>query len=226
MFEIAEDNKSAIFTSYTTVMSIATSEAWISNAMQMLMHTSTELYNHTINVALLTACIVREDGKRNYDPYQVVLGALLHDIGYAGTVNKARGNPFEEMTDIEKLLFGNHIQIGMNYIENHVSSQAVKDIVAMHHEYLDGSGFPAHLISKHIPRHTRIVTVVNEFVNQLSNETQKFASDSLLRVRKKMSVLIETGKIDNEILEMLYKRLGVISELLSSITSILLSPES
>lgn len=49
--------------------------------MQMLMQTSTELYNHTINVALLTACIVREDEKRGYDPYEVVLGALLHDIG-------------------------------------------------------------------------------------------------------------------------------------------------
>ena len=50
MFEIAEDdNKSVFFTSYTTVMSIATSEAWISNSMQMLMQTNSELYNHTIN---------------------------------------------------------------------------------------------------------------------------------------------------------------------------------
>lgn len=57
MFEIAEDdNKSVFFTSYTTVMSIAASEAWISNSMQMLMQTNSELYNHTINVALLTAC--------------------------------------------------------------------------------------------------------------------------------------------------------------------------
>lgn len=52
--------------------------------MQMLMQMSTELYNHTTNVALMTACIVREDDKRSYDPYEVVLGALLHDIGIVG----------------------------------------------------------------------------------------------------------------------------------------------
>lgn len=123
MFEIAEDNnKSVFFTSYTTVMSIATCDTWISNAMQMLMQTSTDLYNHTINVALLTACIVREDVKRSYDPYEVVLGALLHDIGYAGTINKARGKSVDGMTDMEKLLFENHIRFGMDYIKNYISS--------------------------------------------------------------------------------------------------------
>lgn len=224
MFEITEDNnKSVFFTSYTTVMSIATSDVWISNAMQMLMQTSSELYNHTINVALLTACIVREDEKRSYDPYQVVLGALLHDVGYAGTINKARGNPVDGMTDIEKLLFENHIRLGMDYIGNHNSSQTIRDIVTMHHEYLDGSGFPAHLTSEQIPRHARIVTVVNEFINQMSNETQKFAPASLLNVRDKMNILTENRKIDAEILDTLYKRLMEISELITSITSILLS---
>lgn len=211
------------FTSYTTVMSIATSDTWISNAMQMLMQTSTDLYNHTINVALLTACIVREDVKRSYDPYEVVLGALLHDIGYAGTINKARGKSVDGMTDMEKLLFENHIRFGMDYIKNHISSQTVRDIIAMHHEYLDGSGFPAHLTSEHIPRHACIVMVVNEFINQISNETQKFAPESLLNARSKMSALMENGKIDAEILDTLYKRLGGISELLAFITSILLS---
>lgn len=93
----------------------------------------------------------------------------------------------------------------------------------MHHEYLDGSGLPAHLTSKHIPRHARIVMVVNEFINQISNETQKFAPESLLNARSKMSALMENGKIDAEILDTLYKRLGGISELLAFITSILLS---
>ena len=224
MFEIAEDdNKSVFFTSYTTVMSIATSNAWISNAMQMLRQTSTELYNHTINVALLTACIVREDDKRSYDPYEVVLGALLHDIGYAGTVNKSRGIPIDGMTDMEKMLFENHIRLGMDYIKNHISSQTVKDIIAMHHEYLDGSGFPEHLTSEHIPRHARIVTVVNEFINQISGESEKFAPDTLLIARGKMKALAENGKIDAELLDTLYKRLGGISELLAFITSVLLS---
>lgn len=166
-------------------MSIATSNAWISNAMQMLRQTSTELYNHTINVALLTACIVREDEKRSYDPYEVVLGALLHDIGYAGTVNKSREIPIEGMTDMEKMLFENHIQFGMDYIRNHISLQTVKDILAMHHEYMDGSGFLAHLTSAQIPRHARIVTVVNEFINQISCESDKFAPDTLLIAREK-----------------------------------------
>ena len=220
MFEIIEDdNKSVFFTSYTTVMSIVTSDAWISNAMQMLMQTSTELYNHTINVALLTSCIVREDEKRSYDPYQVVLGALLHDIGYAGTINKSRGKPVDEMTDMEKLLFDNHIRLGIDYVEKYTSSQIVKDIIAMHHEYLDGSGLPAHLDSDHIPKHVRIITVVNEFVNQISNETQRFSLDSLSNTKGKMNALIKNGKIDAEILEVLYKRFGEISGLLESIKS-------
>lgn len=224
MFGIEEDdNKSVFFTSYTTVMSIATSDAWISNAMQMLMHTSTELYNHSINVALLTACIVKEDERRSYDPYQVVLGALLHDIGYAGTINKARGKPVDEMEDIERIIFKNHIRHGVDYIKNHTSSQTIKDIIVLHHEYLDGSGFPVQRTSEHIPRHARIVTVVNEFINQISTETKKFSSESLLSARDKMSAFAENGKIDTEILDMLYKRLGGISGMLASITAILLS---
>jgi len=204
-------------------MSIATSDAWISNAMQMLMQTSTELYNHTINVTLLTACIVREDDKRSYDPYEAVLGVLLHDIGYAGTVNKSRGKSVDGMTDIEKMLFQSHIRFGMDYIENHISSQTVKGFIAMHHEYLDGSGFPAHLMYEYIPRHARVVAAVNEFINRISNETGKFSPESLSNARDKMRALTKSGKIDAEILGMLYKRLGRISELLVSITSVLLS---
>jgi len=60
-------------------------------------------------------------------------------------------------------------------------------------------------------------------MNQISTETQKFASESLLRARDNMDVLKNNGKIDAEILDMLYKRLGGISKLLTSITSVLLS---
>lgn len=220
MFETADvNNKSDFFTSYTTVMSIATSDAWISNAMQMLMQTSTELYSHTINVALLASCIVREDGKRDYDPYEVVLGALLHDVGYAGTINKARGKPVGEMTDMEKLLFENHIQFGTDYVKKYTPSKTVRDIISMHHEYLDGSGFPSHLGSEQIPRHTRIITVVNEFLNHISYETQSFSPESLLNAGNEMNTLMENGKLDAEIMEMFYKRLGEISGLMESVTS-------
>lgn len=83
--------------------------------------------------------------------------------------------------------------------------------------------FPEHLTSEHIPRHARIVTVVNEFINQISCETNKFAPYTLLIAKDKMKAFAESGKIDAELLDTLYKRLGGISELPASITSVLLA---
>lgn len=138
---------------------------------------------------------------------------------YAGTINKARGKPVDEMTDMENLLFEKHIQFGTDYVKKYTSSKIVSDIISMHHEYLDGSGFPSHLISEQIPRHTRIITVVNEFLNHISYEKWRFSPESLLNAGDKMNTLMENRRLDAEIMEMFYKRLEEISGLMESVTS-------
>lgn len=212
-------NKNNSLNFFPSVMSIATDSIWISTMMKMLLQTGEEIYNHTLNVALLVSCMVKEDEKPDYDPDAVILGALLHDIGYVGTLGKAQGKPVEEMTELEKFIFEQHIKNGVDHISKYTSDQTVIDIVSKHHEYLDGTGYPDGLKAPDIPKHVRIVTAANEFVKTVASHEQAFELDSWSNAKKRVDLLAQNGKIDAEILQLLHKSMFNVGILLGATTT-------
>ncbi len=88
------------------------------------------------------------------------LGTLLHDIGKLtiGDTILAKPGPLSEA---EYELMKNHPQIGFDLIKNDPALRKAADIIVMHHERFDGTGYPLQLTGKQIPLLARICAVAD-----------------------------------------------------------------
>lgn len=89
-------------------------------------------------------------------------GAILHDIGKIGvrdSVLLKRG----KLTDDEYAEIKKHPAIGLNICAPLKSSRSMLNIVAYHHERMDGKGYPFGLMGEEIPVEARIIAVCDCF---------------------------------------------------------------
>ncbi len=123
---------------------------------------------HPLNVAVISGLIAQklEFSALNID--QVILSALLHDIG------KLKIN----LTDSEALLTMNeeevkkHPIIGYKLIkEKFELPEEIAKVALEHHENNDGSGYPQGLSSDYISEYSQIINVANYYDNLAFNRT-------------------------------------------------------
>lgn len=101
----------------------------------------------------------------------IYLFAPLHDIGKIGIADQIllKQGP---LTDLERAEMQTHVQKGEDImlkvigdfgLDHLPDSQVMRNIVACHHEMLDGSGYPRGLKGEQVPIEARIVTVADIF---------------------------------------------------------------
>jgi putative nucleotidyltransferase with HDIG domain len=89
-------------------------------------------------------------------------GALLHDLGKIGISDLVLQKP-GRLTPEENQLIQQHPVIGKRILENVEGLEPYLDIVELHHENLDGSGYPHGLKGEETPLHARIVKVADAY---------------------------------------------------------------
>ncbi|MFI5118339.1 MAG: HD domain-containing phosphohydrolase [Terriglobales bacterium] len=87
-------------------------------------------------------------------------GGLLHDIGKIGTPPTILDHP-GKLEPEEMQIMRDHVKIGVRILEPIPCFREVLPIVAQHHEWFDGSGYPAGLAGKNISLHARILAVAD-----------------------------------------------------------------
>ena len=90
------------------------------------------------------------------------MGALLHDLGKIGISDLVLQKP-GVLTPEENDLIKQHPVIGKRILENVQGLEAYLDIVELHHENLDGTGYPHGLKGEETPLHARIVKVADAY---------------------------------------------------------------
>ncbi len=135
-------------------------------SMEDILYRSVELldkdeytYVHSVEVALLSIITAKNLGYSSVEIKNIGLGALLHDIGKLMIPNSVL-NKREKLTNEERLEIEKHPQYGFDLVKNCEKLPYVsKQIVLLHHEKLDGSGYPYGLVGVEIPEYVKIVTV-------------------------------------------------------------------
>jgi len=89
-------------------------------------------------------------------------GALLHDLGKIGISDMVLQKP-GRLTPEENLLIQQHPVIGKRILENVQGLEPYLNIVELHHENLDGSGYPHGLKGEQTPLDARIVKVADAY---------------------------------------------------------------
>ena len=145
----------------------------------------------------------------------------LHDIGKVGIPDaillKAGG-----FTDAERGIMRTHVELGTRMVERLVEDfnlgtvtgiGILRNLVAGHHEFLDGSGYPRGLRGDEIPLEARIVMVADIFDALTSRRTYKeaWAIDEALGSLGKMAA---EGKIDRACVEVLERHRAEAKEIM------------
>ena len=98
----------------------------------------------------------------------VMLGALLHDIGKIGFQDVLLAKPVAKLSMPEVKIHRGHPENGNNALIALQDFKEVAKVVKHHHELWDGSGFPDHLSGENIPLAARIVAVSNDYDSMLA----------------------------------------------------------
>lgn len=164
-------------------------------------------YYHALNVTMLALMLGREAGLSANEMRALGLGCLLHDMGKERIPSQIllKRTPW---TAAERTFYQHHVLYGLEMAAKLPDMPAgALEVIAQHHEMLDGSGFPSKLTANRIGRLGRIVAIANTFddyCNRINLDESMTPSEALARMFKH-----ERDKFDVALLQHFIRCLGV-----------------
>ncbi len=123
-----------------------------------------EAYFHSLNVTVLTMMLAKELAFSEQDIKLLGIGCLFHDIGKIEIPDRI-ANKAGELSRAEQNLLQQHVMYGLQIADKLGLAKPVQDIIAQHHEYADGAGYPNYLRGDRISPLARIVAITNTYDN-------------------------------------------------------------
>jgi putative nucleotidyltransferase with HDIG domain len=128
-----------------------------------LIGTDMYTYQHSVNVTVLSILTFKKLGYPLKQIKKLAMGALLHDIGKS-QINNDLINKQEKLSDDEFMELKNHSIYGYEMVKDDcLLSPHAKSIIKLHHEKLDGTGYPSGLGHESIPEFVRVITICDMF---------------------------------------------------------------
>jgi HD-GYP domain-containing protein (c-di-GMP phosphodiesterase class II) len=93
---------------------------------------------------------------------EIRVGALLHDIGKIGISDAILQKP-GKLTPEENAVIQQHPTIGRRILDHVIGFQPYLDVVELHHENWDGTGYPRGLKGEATPRPARVVKLADAY---------------------------------------------------------------
>lgn len=160
--------------STTPWLSAAKADTGVNALLNMLRLQDEDAYSHSDQVAYLTSLCLEEMVKKNECEWygeqltEIVKGALLHDVGKIFL-------PFGIQNSEKKLdiymseIMKSHPLLGYLSVRDNGYSDIIKNIILLHHENADGSGYPLNLETRekyteeNVPGYVWIVSYADRF---------------------------------------------------------------
>ena len=105
---------------------------------------------------------------------EVRLGGMLHDVGKVGIVESIL-NKNGPLNPEEWEAMKRHVEYGAKLLEPLRGTERIREMVAHHHEFFDGSGYPDGLAGGQIPMGARIIAIADAYDTITSERTYKKA---------------------------------------------------
>jgi HD-GYP domain-containing protein (c-di-GMP phosphodiesterase class II) len=120
-----------------------------------------DLESHGLRTARVAVAIAEAMDLPEAEVRTLDLAARIHDIGKTHIDARVLGKP-GPLTDTEWVEMRRHPQLGYDMIKDWVDPKIAR-VVLMHHERLDGHGYPNRVPAEAIDRPTRILHVADAF---------------------------------------------------------------
>ena len=163
---------------------------------------------HAINVSMLAMMVGKNMGLETEVVEDLGLGALLHDLGKKRLSDEVQRKKFFELTTPQKKSYHTHVDVGLSMVKDVPGfSENARDIIAQHHEFTDGSGFPMGLRGRKISELAQITNLCNiydKLVNGMLIPEKLSSKGVISYIYSKFK-----HKIKPEILQLFVKTIGV-----------------
>lgn len=121
-----------------------------------------DIYEHSISICSLAILTALKMKLPSESIHNIGVACLLHDIGLRYLTYDFSDRDLDKMSDYEKSEYKKHPIYGYTDLkEENWLSDASKDIILLHHEMINGSGFP--LKVRNLSLECRIVSVCDAF---------------------------------------------------------------
>jgi putative nucleotidyltransferase with HDIG domain len=161
---------------------------------------------HSINVTVIALLLGKAMNLDAGELGDLGTGALLHDIGKIALPERLRWKD-EQFSHAERHMFEEHVMHGTGFARAMKLPERVQTIVAQHHEFADGRGYPRKLAGDAIAPLARIVALVNHYDNLCNpgNPTQAVTPhEALSQIFAQMK-----RQFDPAVLTMFIRMMGV-----------------
>jgi diguanylate cyclase (GGDEF)-like protein/putative nucleotidyltransferase with HDIG domain len=129
---------------------------------------------HSHKVSSYAVLIAEAIGLQGPEIEEVRLGGILHDVGKVGIVESIL-NKNGPLNPDEWEMMKRHVDYGAKLLEPLRGTERVREMVAHHHEFFDGSGYPQGLAGGQIPVGARIIAIADAYDTITSERTYKKA---------------------------------------------------
>ena len=177
-------------------------------AIQKIKQFDRSLTTHALDTCILSLIVALESGLDQPTQELVGMGALLHDTGYVRLPrNLVRKR--DECTGQDKTLLEQHCKLGVAVLaEQPGMPEDVLRIVKEHHEWSNGSGFPAALQHDQTSQLAQIVGIVDFYDGMVSRRGTRPSMMPHDAVRQ-LFLAGERGQFEKALVELMIRSIGV-----------------
>lgn len=176
------------------------------NYLQLVKHLDDYTYSHSLNVSLISIVIAKWMNFSDAEINEIATAGLLHDIGKTRIPEELLMKPgkltSEEFEEVKK-----HTVMGFMMIDNiKDATENMKYTVLMHHEKIDGSGYPVGALDDEIPLFSKIVAIADIYDAMTSNRSYR---KRLCPFEVIKNMEMQTfGKLDTKVLTVFLKNIA------------------
>ncbi len=141
-------------------------------------------FMHCVSVAGLMVTFAKELSLDDEIIHQVAVGGLVHDVGKILVPNKVLNKP-GKLTDEEFVVMKDHVTHSREVLEGNLGiTEQARDVALLHHERIDGTGYPLGLKGDEISLIGKMSAIVDVYDALTSVRVYKDAWDPSLTLKK------------------------------------------
>jgi HD-GYP domain-containing protein (c-di-GMP phosphodiesterase class II) len=166
------------------------------------------LLEHSVSVAVLMTIFARFLKIDKEIVQQLSVGAFLHDVGKINVPDNILNKP-GKLTDDEFTVMKGHVNHSIKIIEATPGISALSiEVAALHHEKLDGTGYPFQKSHEKITSYGRMIAICDIFDALTANRCYK-EGYSHLKAFSILRSLATKQHLDKRLVDMFIKCMGV-----------------
>jgi putative nucleotidyltransferase with HDIG domain len=160
IIQTGDINSSSLADLVTDVLETASTQSHLFSFMCRLRSADDVTYNHSMNVSLLASILGKWLHMESHQIKDLALAGLLHDIGKV-KVNQTILNKAGKLTVAEFEHIKQHTTMGYQIVTASDLPIGIKQAVLMHHEKMNGAGYPLGLKWENIHDYAKIIAIVD-----------------------------------------------------------------